>query len=220
MHRIRAHVLAGVVALTGLLAVTPGQAGAARFSTVTERALASIVVSGMGAGAMPGVAVGVWVPGQGSFVRAFGTSSLATGRALRLDDHFRIASISKSFTATAILRLADQHRLSLCDPLSKYIPGIQNGDRITVAQLLDMTSGVYDYVNDPAVLRAYARNPLRPFSLRDVVAIIKRHKPLFAPGTDTVYDNSNYYLLGKIAEEATHTPLGAVIQSQILRPLG
>lgn len=220
MHRIRAHVLAGVVALTGLLAVTPGQAGAARFSAVTKRALTSIVVSGMGAGAMPGVAVGVWVPGHGSFVRAFGTSSLATGRALRLDDHFRIASISKSFTATAILRLADQHRLSLCDPLSRYIAGIQNGDRITVAQLLDMTSGVYDYVNDPAVLRAYARNPTRPFSLRDVVAVIKRHKPLFAPGTDTVYDNSNYYLLGAIAEEVTHTPLGAVIQSQILRPLG
>ena len=216
MHRIRAHVLAGVIAIAGLLVVIPGTAAAAQFSTVTKRALTSIVVSGMGAGAMPGVAVGVWAPGQGSFVRAFGTSSLATGRPLRLDDHFRIASISKSFTATAILRLADQHKLSLGDPLSKYIPGIQNGDRITVAQLLDMTSGVYDYVNDPAVLRAYARNPLR----RDVVAIIKRHNPLFDPGMDVVYDNSNYYLLGAIAEKVTHTPLGATIKSQILRPLG
>ena len=132
----------------------------------------------------------------------------------------RIASISKSFTATAILRLADQRKLSLGDPLGKYVPGIQNGDRITVAQLLDMTSGVYDYVNDPAVLRAYARNPLRPFSLSDVVAIIKRHKPLFDPGKDVVYDNSNYYLLGAIAEKVTHTQLSATIKSQILRPLG
>lgn len=220
MHRIRAHVLAGVTAIAGFLVVTPGKAAAAQFSTVTKRALTSIVVSAMGAGAMPGVAVGVWAPGQGSFVRAFGTSSLATGRPLRLDDHFRIASISKSFTATAILRLADQHKLSLGDPLSKYIPGIQNGDRITVAQLLDMTSGVYDYVNDPAVLRAYARNPLRPFSLRYVVAIIKRHRPLFDPGMDVVYDNSNYYLLGAIAEKVRRTPLGATIKSQILQPLG
>jgi D-alanyl-D-alanine carboxypeptidase len=220
MRRIRARVVAGVAAIIASLAVTAGQAAGAQFSTVTKRALTSIVVSGMGAGAMPGVAVGVWVPGQGSFVRAFGTSSLATGRPLGLGDHFRIASISKSFTATAILRLADQHKLSLSDHLSKYVPAIQNGDRITVAQLLDMTSGVYDYVNDPAALRAYARNPVRPFSLRDVVAIIKRHTPLFAPGTDVVYDNSNYYLLGAIAEKVTHTSLGATIASQILRPLG
>ena len=173
----------------------------------------------MGAGAMPGLAVGVWVPNRGSFVRAFGTSSLATGNPLRLDDHFRIASISKSFTAEAILRLADEHKLSLSDRLGKFVPGIQNGDRITVAQLLDMTSGVYDYVNDPAVLRAYARNPRRSFSLGDVVNIIKRHKPLFAPGTDAVYDNSNYYLLGAITEKVTHTSLGAAIKSQILQPL-
>ncbi len=220
MHRIGAHALAGVIAIVVFLAVADGQDAAAQFSAVTKRALTSIVVSGMGAGAMPGMAVGVWVPGQGRFVRAFGTSSLATGRPLRLDDHFRIASISKSFTATAILRLADQHKLSLSDTLSKYITGIQNGDQITVAQLLDMTSGVYDYVNDPGVLRAYARNPLRPFSLRDVVAIIKRHKPIFAPGMDVVYDNSDYYLLGAIVEKVTHRPLGAVITSQILRPLG
>lgn len=220
MYRIRAHLLAGVITIVVFLVVTAGQAAAAQFSTVTKRALTSIVVSGMGAGAMPGMAVGVWVPGQGSFVRAFGTSSLASGRPLRLDDHFRIASISKTFTATAILRLADQHKLSISDPLSKYISGIQNGDRITVAQLLNMTSGVYDYVNDPAVLRAYARNPVRPFSLRDVVATIKRHKPMFAPGTEAVYDNSNYYLLGAIVEKVTHTSLGAVITSQILRPLG
>ena len=220
MHRVRAHVLAGIVGIAVVLPASAGQAAAAQFSTGTRRALTSIVVSGMGAGGIPGMTVGVWVPGQGSFVRAFGTSSLSTGRPLRLDDHFRIASISKSFTATAILRLADQHKLSLSDPLSRYIPGIQNGDLITVAQLLDMTSGVYDYVDDPAVLRAYDRNPLRRFSLRDVVAIIKRHRPLFAPGADVRYDNSNYYLLGAIAEKVTHTPLGATIESQILRPLG
>ncbi len=221
MHRIRAHLLAGVAAFAGVLVVvTSGEAAAGQFSPVTKRALTSIVVSGMGAGAMPGVAVGVWAPGQGSFGRAFGTSSLATGSPLRLDDHFRIASISKSFTATAILRLVDQRKLSLTDHLGKYIAGIQNGDRITVAQLLDMTSGIYDYVNDPAVLRAYARNPRRPFSLRDVLTIIKRHKPLFAPGTHVAYDNSNYYLLGAIAKKVTHAPLGATIRSQILRPLG
>jgi D-alanyl-D-alanine carboxypeptidase len=187
---------------------------------VTTRALTSIVVSGMGAGAMPGVAVGVWVPGEGSFVRAFGTSDLATGAPLQLDDHFRIASVTKSFVATAILRLADQHKLLLSAPLSAYVAGIPDGNQITIAELLNMTSGIYDYVNDPEVLRAYDRNPLMTFSLRDVVDIIQRHKPMFAPGTDVVYDNSNYYLLGAIAREVTHEPLGATIEDEILRPLG
>jgi D-alanyl-D-alanine carboxypeptidase len=217
MHRIR--LVAGVIAIIASLTGGLSQASAAQFTTATERALTSIAVSGMGAGAMPGLAVGVWVPNRGSFVRAFGTSSLATGDPLRLDDHFRIASISKSFTAEAILRLADEHKLSLSDRLGKFVPGILNGERITAGQLLDMTSGVYDYVNDPAVLRAYARDPRRSFSLGDVVSIIKRHKPLFAPGTDVVYDNSNYYLLGAIAEKVTHTSLGATIKSQILQPL-
>ncbi len=81
--------------------------------------------------------------------------------------------------------------------LSDFIKGIARGSQITVAQLLDMTSGIYDYVDDPAVLRAYARNPRRPFSLRDVVSFIKRHKPMFAPGAKAVYDNSNYTCWGQ-----------------------
>jgi D-alanyl-D-alanine carboxypeptidase len=100
------------------------------------------------------------------------------------------------------------------------VAGIPDGSRITIAELLNMTSGIYDYVNDPEVLRAYDRNPLMTFSLRDVVDIIQRHKPMFAPGTDVVYDNSNYYLLGAIAQEVTREPLGATIEDEILRPLG
>jgi D-alanyl-D-alanine carboxypeptidase len=220
MRRIRViQFAAAVVAVSCLVSASSAAARTAHFSVSTRRALTSIAVSGMGAGAMPGLEVGVWVPGEGSFVRAFGTSDLATGAPLQLGDHFRIASISKSFTATAILRLVDQHRLSLDAHLSDFIRGIRHGNQITVAQLLDMTSGVYDYVNDPAILRAYARNPRRPFSLRDVVSIIKRHRPMFAPGAKAVYDNSNYYLLGAIAQKVTHEPLGRVIQSKILRPL-
>jgi D-alanyl-D-alanine carboxypeptidase len=208
----------GSAARTGVPAV---QAGAARqFSAATRRALSSILVSGMGAANIPGLEVGVWVPGQGSFVRALGTSDHATGAPLALSDRFRIASISKSFTATAILRLADQHKLSLSAHLSSYVAGIPNGDQITIAQLLNMTSGIYDYVADAGLVRAYTRNPLLPFTLKDLVAIVKRNKPLFAPGADVVYDNSNYYLLGVIASEAAHESLGKLIKTEILEPLG
>jgi D-alanyl-D-alanine carboxypeptidase len=164
--------------------------------------------------------VGVWVPGEGSFVRGFGTSALGTGALMWLSDHFRIASITKSFTAVAILRLVDRHRLSLTAHLSTFVKGIPNGNRITVAELLNMTSGIYDYTGDVPTLRAYDRNPQRRFSLRDVVAIIQRHRPLFAPGAAVAYDNSNYYLLDAIAQRVVHLPFGEVVRNEILRPLG
>jgi D-alanyl-D-alanine carboxypeptidase len=199
-------------------AARPG--AAPQFSTATQRALTSIAISGMGAANMPGMEVGVWVPGEGSLVEALGTSDQATGAPLTLSDHLRIASVSKTFTATAILELVDQHKLSLSDHLSSFIVGIPNGSRITIAELLNMTSGIYDYVNDAAVIRVYDVNPMRPFALKDVLAIIKRNKPMFAPGAKVVYDNSNYYLLGAIAAKVAHESLGRLITTQILGPLG
>jgi D-alanyl-D-alanine carboxypeptidase len=190
-----------------------------QFSAPTRRALNTIIASAMGAANQPGMVVGVWVPGRGSYVRAMGTSDLATGKPMSIKDHFRIASITKSFVAVAILRLVDQHKLSLDAHLATFVPGIPHGDQITIAQLLDMTSGIYDYVNDPALVKAQTRNPLRRFTLKDLVAIIRRHKPMFAPGSDAVYDNSNYYLAGAIAAKASGEPLGRLIKTEILDPL-
>jgi len=232
VHRIKTIALAG--AMVGVISLglvssvwgagstlpAAGPGAAPQFSAATRRALTSIAISGMGAANMPGLEVGVWVPGEGSLVEALGTSDQATGAPLTLSDHLRIASVSKTFTATAILELVDQHKLSLSDHLSTFIPGIPNGSRITIAQLLNMTSGIYDYVNDAAVIRAYDMNPVRPFALKDVLAIIKRNKPMFAPGAKVVYDNSNYYLLGAIAAQVAHESLGKLITAQILDPLG
>jgi D-alanyl-D-alanine carboxypeptidase len=194
-------------------------ASGAQFSAATKRALTSIAVSGLGAGLQPGLVVGVWVPGRGSYVRTFGTSSLATGKPISVNDHFRIASITKSFTSEAILRLVDQRKLSLDSRLSAYVSGIPNGNAITIAQLLNMTSGIYAFTDDQRSVQAYTRNPLRPFSLADVVRIIQRHQPWFPPGTDVRYDDSNYYLLGAIAEKVTGLPLREVIRRQVLNPL-
>jgi D-alanyl-D-alanine carboxypeptidase len=232
VHRIKTIALAG--AMVGVISLglvssvwgagstlpAAGPGAAPQFSAATRRALTSIAISGMGAANMPGLEVGVWVPGEGSLVEALGTSDQATGAPLTLSDHLRIASVSKTFTATAILELVDQHKLSLSDHLSTFIAGIPNGSRITIAQLLNMTSGIYDYVNDAAVIRAYDMNPVRPFALKDVLAIIKRNKPMFAPGAKVVYDNSNYYLLGAIAAQVAHESLGKLITAQILDPLG
>ncbi len=212
-------ICAGLVC-AGSSAARPAHRRSSHFSVNDRRILNEIAVSGMGAASLPGMEVGVWVPGRGSFVRALGTSDQRTAAPLRLDDHFRIASITKSFVATTVLRMVDQHRLSLRDKLSSYVTGIPNGNQITIAELLNMTSGIYDYVNDSALLRAYNKDPLLSFGLKDVVAVIKRHEPLFAPGTDVAYDNSNYYLLGVIAARAAHEPIQRLIKTEILDPLG
>jgi D-alanyl-D-alanine carboxypeptidase len=186
------------------------------------RALTSIIISGMGAANIPGLAVGIWVPGRGRLVKAFGFRELAPRNPplLSLHDHFRIASITKSFTATAVLRLAERHKLALTDHLARYIRGIPRGHQVTIAELLDMTSGIYDYVNDPKLIREETANPLLRFDLHDLIRIVNRHQPLFEPGTDVAYDNSNYYLLGVIAERVTGRPLHQVIKAEILSPLG
>src|SRR5205807_1355372 len=143
-----------------------------------------------------GMSVGIWVPGRGRYVRTFGAADVATGRPVTLADHFRIASITKTFTATVILQLADQKRLSLSDHLSRFVKGIRYGSRITIKELLGMRSGIYDYTSDPAFLKAYTKNPDMRFTTRDFLRIVRRHPPLFRPGTQTAYDDSNYFLLG------------------------
>jgi len=106
------------------------------------------------------------------------------------------------------------------DKLESFVPGIPNGKQITVQQLLAMTSGIYDYVNDPDLTVRETADPLLAFSLSDVLDIIGQHEPVFAPGTDAMYDNSNYYLLGAIIEKVTGNPLNRVVKSQVLDPLG
>ena len=228
----RALIGSAVVAGLGAAIVDPAAASASQvadsqqadpggsFSPATGRILQQIIASGWGASNAPGFNVGIWVPGQGSYVQTLGVSDLATGAPLQPDDHFRIGSVTKTFTATAILQLVDEHKISLDDRLARYVTGIPYGDQITIAQLLGMTSGVYDFVNDPEFTAAYVANPLLPFSLSQVVAIIQRNKPLFPPGTSIAYDNSGYYLLGAIAEKVSGLPLGQLIAEKITRPLG
>ncbi len=194
--------------------------GADQFPPATADALTSIVEQDMEDSHSPGLVVGIWVPGQGTYVRTFGTSDTATGAPMSRRDHFRIASITKTFVATAILRLKDQGQLSLDAPLSQFVAGIPNGDRISITQMLDMTAGVYDFTSDDAFLKAYTDDPELPFSTSDFLAIIHRHDPLFAPGARAQYDDSNYFLLGLVVEAVTDQPLHQVIQHEILDPLG
>lgn len=191
-----------------------------QFDSATSGAIDKIVQDRMAAGPVPGMAVGVWIPGRGTFVRAYGTSNIATGARFLVRDHVRIASITKTFTATEILRLVDRKRLTLDDHLDKYVGGVPYGDQITVRELLNMTSGVFDYTSDAAFAAAFDKDPLMAFSPKDALAIINKpgNHPAFLPGAPNMwqYSDTNYVLLQLIVESITHRPLHDVIEDDLI----
>ena len=209
--------LAAAAALLPSLAGTAAAQGA--LPAKDRTALTKVVKKGMSAERLPGLNVGVWVPGRGRWVESFGVANRRTGERMRRSQRVRIASITKTFTATAVLQLVDAGRLRLDDTVAEFVAGVPNGDRITVRQLLGMTSGVYDYTMDKRFGRRFAANPLMPFGPRDVLAIVRRHEPEFAPGADLQYADTNYTLLGMIVEKVTGRPVGKLIERRILEPL-
>jgi D-alanyl-D-alanine carboxypeptidase len=143
----------------------------------------------------PGV-VALVRSGQQTWQGASGLGDLGAKRPARAGDRFRIGSVTKSFVATVALQLVGEDKLGLDDHLARWLPGlVPNGDHITVRQLLNHTSGLYDYSDD-------LPEPPGSFQPRELVAIATRHRPLFAPGKRFSYSNTNYILAGLVIERA------------------
>jgi D-alanyl-D-alanine carboxypeptidase len=190
------------------------------FSPDEQLALETIVSARLGDFRIPGAVVGVSIPGRGSWVSAQGIADLGTATPIATDDHFRIASVTKTFAATVVLQLVDAGKLALDDTLDQYVPGIPNGSEITIRQLLQMTAGIYDFTLDEQFMAAYDRDPLVLYTPEDVIAIVERHEPDFAPGTSLSYSDTNYTLLGLIIEQITGTSAAQALQDYIYDPLG
>jgi D-alanyl-D-alanine carboxypeptidase len=189
------------------------------FPLETQAALQHIVEQHLTEAGTPGVVVGVWIPGRGTWVHAQGTGDLTTRAPIRVSDTVRIGSITKTFTATVILQLVDEGRFQLDDRLEQYVPGAPNGDRITIRQVLGMTAGIFSFTDDAAFAAEYDANPLMPFSLQELLVILRRRPPDFPPGEWIHYSDTNYYLLGPIIEQLTSQRVGAAIDQRILQPL-
>jgi D-alanyl-D-alanine carboxypeptidase len=220
MKNIFIPVATAILIMTSL-ARASAQESLAGFDDQTVRALTAIAETGRTATGTPGLVVGIWVPGKGKFVRAFGTGDLSTNAPIHPDDHLRIASNTKTFTATAVLQLVDKGTLHLQDHLEKFIPGIPYGNQITIKELLNMSSGIYDFTTDEEVVKKFVDDPLLPgWTPQDVIPLIQSHKPVFPPRTAVAYCDSNYVLLGLIVEKVTGRKVGDVIQTEILDKLG
>ncbi|HJU69434.1 MAG TPA: serine hydrolase domain-containing protein [Gemmatimonadaceae bacterium] len=172
---------------------------------------------------LPGLVVGIRRSGEEPSVFASGRAELTSGRRMTSLDRFRIGSLTKPMVATVILQLADEGRLSLDDSLARFLPGIlPEADRITLRQLLNHTSGIGDYVDDPGFVDAALANPSRVWTPQQLIAIANGMPRRFTPGAADRWDysNTNYILLGLVAEVAGDAPIAALLLTRVFEPLG
>ncbi len=167
---------------------------------------------------IPGAVVLLRTP-QGEFAVTSGTTLLGAKIPPRADTYFRIASNTKTMTAAVIMQLAQENKLSLDDPVSKYVPRVPDGDHITIAELLEMRSGLYNYTGAPELSASMDHDPTKIWSPAELLAIAFAHKPNFPPGTAYEYCNTNYVLLGVIAEKLDGKPLARSMQDRLFGPL-
>lgn len=168
---------------------------------------------------IPGAMVGIWSPG-GDYVRAFGVADTSTGTPMRTDFYSRIGSVTKTFTATAVLQLVDRGKVGLDDPISRYVDGVPAGNSITVRQLATMRSGLADYSETESFARAAAADPTRDFTARELLDWSFAEPPNFRPGAKWQYCNTNYILLGLLIENAAATTLADYLAEHLFGPLG
>jgi D-alanyl-D-alanine carboxypeptidase len=167
---------------------------------------------------IPGVIVGLWMPGRCEYVRALGVADKKTDADMSTDLLMRIGSETKTFTATALLELVDDHRVGLDDPISKYVGGVPDGNRITLRELAGMRSGLFPYTADPDFITAVQTNPRAYFSPQQLLAYGFKHPNTFPPGTQTQYSNTNYILLGLVVEKVSHLPLADFLRKHVIKP--
>ncbi|ANS65283.1 alkaline d-peptidase [Streptomyces lincolnensis] len=190
----------------------------------TRQAVQAVVKDGV-----PGVTLTA-KDGRNVWSTTAGVGDLKTGKPRSADDRYRVGSITKTFVATVVLQLEAEGRLSLDDSVDKWLPGLVRGNghdgrKVTLRQLLNHTSGIYNYTADETFGRTYFlkdgffEHRYDTQEPEELVAIAMAHKPDFAPGTSWNYSNTNYVLAGLVIEKATGRPYGEEIRRRIIKPL-
>ena len=164
----------------------------------------------------PGLAVLVAQDGKILFEKGYGLADLEHQVPVTLQTTFRIGSITKQFTASAILKLQEEGKLSVNDKLSKFIPDFPRGDKVTLRQLLNHTSGMHSYTSEPRFIERVTKAT----TTEAVVKTMKKYSYDFEPGTKWSYDNSGYFLLGYIVEKVSGQSYGDFLRENFFQPLG
>lgn len=166
---------------------------------------------------VPGAVVIVRTP-RGEYTVTYGATELGGATSPGPDSHFRIGSVTKTMTAAVILQLAQEGKLRLDDSVATYRPDVPGGAGITIAQLLDMRSGLFNYTADAEFWPALERESTREWTPEELLAIAFAHNHR-DPGSFE-YCNTNTVLLGLIAEQLDDKPLAAIFRDRLFAPLG
>ncbi|KUN72959.1 peptidase [Streptomyces canus] len=159
-----------------------------------------------------------------------GVGNLKTHAPRSVDDRYRVGSITKTFVSTVLLQLEAEGRLSLDDTVEKWLPGVvhgngHDGSRITVRQLLNHTSGIFNYTADETFGRTYflkdgfLEHRYDTNTPEQLVAVAMAHQPDFAPGTSWNYSNTNYVVAGMVIQKVTGRSYGEEIRHRVIDPL-
>ncbi|AKN75535.1 peptidase [Streptomyces sp. PBH53] len=205
-------------------AVAAGEGRSTGGHSATREAIEAAVAAGV-----PGVTATARDT-HGTWSATAGVGDTRTGAPRSAADRYRVGSITKTFVATVLLQLEAEGKLSLDDKVDTWLPGVvrghgHDGRRITVRQLLNHTSGIYDYTSDNGFARTYFlkdgffEHRYDTVAPRDLVAIAMRHKPDFAPGASWNYSNTNYVLAGMVIDKVTGHSYATEIRRRILDPL-
>jgi len=206
------------LALAAALAVptaTAAPQSAAALPSATRARIDSIATQEMTARGAPSISLAVVKDGAIAYTNAYGLARLAPPMRAVPSMRYSIGSVSKQFTATAILMLAEQGKLSLDDKVSRFVPGLTRANEVTIRQILSMTSGYQDYWPQDYVMPPM----LKPITAQAIIDDYAK-KPLdFEPGTKWQYSNTNFVIAGLIVEKASGTPLVDFLKQRIFTPL-
>lgn len=220
-------VIAAIVSSGCTQPVTPPQPAGGKAQNPppeeTRAALQHTIDTGINAAGIPGAVVEIAAPGW-TWNSAAGNASPITGEKAQPGMRFLIASVSKTFTSVAVQQLAEEKKLSLDDPIARWLPAdlvekIPNGRIITVRQLLDHTSGIADYEEISIILREY-QDPDVPVTYQTAMWQGINASPLYPPGTNYTYSNVNYILLTLIIDNASGVPYEDYVTRNIFVPVG
>ena len=207
-----------VVAFTALCVAAPYGAGAEPTPVPAGMAaqIDMAVRRAMQRERIPGAALALTRDGFVVYVSGYGNRNLAKTEPADAQTHFEIGSVTKQFTAAAVLQLSEAGKLSLDNRLSTYLPDFPHAGEFTLRELLDQTSGLYDYIGNTNVLES--ASSVRGYD--SVVALI-RNKPLaFRPGTQWAYSNTNYIALGRVIEVVSGLAYEAYVQEHLFNTAG
>jgi carboxyl-terminal processing protease len=215
-----AAVLLCLAALVGGASFASAATRAPTLSASQQAELQATLDAQMAKYKVPGAIVGMWFPTKGTWVVGSGVGDKSTGAAPQTTDRVRIGSLTKSFTATVVLQLVDEKKLALTDKLNKYAPWVPGAKRITVRQLLNMTSGLYNFTDVAEFWEKFLADPAAIWTPRQLVDLAIANPAVFPPGQEYMYCNTNYVLLGMIIEKVTGRKVGGEITRRIIDRLG